>query len=360
MTKRILLGLVMGCAVGSALAAEVSSLIYFDYTHDATKYEEEPSKLDRLNSDGKFNLARGYLTVTDKPADNLAYKIQLDAGQVSKFVIGDGDEFFYDSDGDSIGLSLTGKDTGFYAYVKNAMVEWSTAYGRFTVGVQNMNMYSVQEANWGYRMLTAPIMDVCKFSGSADLGVGYYNEYEMFKGSLLVTNGSGYKVNETDKYKKVSLALVAGETALAKKDGWNAGLTFSMEPYKHSSGETESIGVASLFGGWAGMGLRVGAEFDTKTTSAALPGDKDKDEQIIGFYGNYKVPVEMPLDLFAQMYMYDPNEEADDDGLTDVIAGVRFNPAKGMVIAPNLKMTTFESDTKDTQTLFRVNFEFKI
>ncbi len=91
----------------------------------------------------------------------------------------------------------------------------------------------------------------------------------------------GYKKAEDDKYKKLSLQLVAGEPALGKNDGWNAGLAFSTEAINADDGRA----VLGLFGGWAGMGVRMGAEFDTKTTTGAT----DLTEQIIGLYGDYKL-----------------------------------------------------------------------
>jgi hypothetical protein len=321
MTKRILLGLVLGCAAGSALAADFSSVIFYEYTHNATEGVAE---------DGKWDNTRAYLTMADKPADNLSYKLTIDAGRNG----GDGDTQILEY------------------FVKNAYVDWNNDFGKWSFGVIPMNLYNLQEATFGHRFLSAPIMDIHKFSASADLGMGWAKSFGPVNTSLTWTNGTGYKKAENDKYKKLAIQLNTGETNLSKKDGWNAGIAYSMEPMNADDSKT----VMGLFGGWAGMGARLGAEFDTKTTTGAV----DVTEQIIGLYATYKLPISMDVDLLLQMDMFDPNTDADDDGQTELIVGAKFYPAKGLVIAPNMKTTSFEVSGSDPATYYRVNFEFKI
>lgn len=319
MSKRILMGLLL--TAGAAGAVDISSLIFYEFTHDAT---------EGGTADGKFENTRANLTVTDKPADNLSCKLQIDAGRAG-------------SDGD---------DQACEYFIKSACVDWKTGLGKWTFGVQPMNMYPVQEATFGCRFLSAPLMDIHKFSASADLGVGYAKVIGPVQASLMWTNGPGFKKAESDKYKKLSLQVFMGEPALNKKDGWNAGLVYSTEPVNADDGKS----VLGIFSGWAGMGARLGFEFDTRTTTGAT----DVTEQIIGVYGNYRIPLALPMDAFLQMDMYDPDTDTDDDGSTDLIVGVKFNPAKGLVIAPNLKTTSFEDSGSEPLTFYRVNFEFRI
>lgn len=357
MTRRILLSvLTASLATGSALAADVSSLIFYDYTHDAT---------EGGTADGAFNLARGYVTVSGAPAEGVAYKLQVDAGLLRSYSLKSTElGGFVDADGDTVGLksySLSGSDAGFFMYLKNACLDLTTSYGKWTIGMQGMNLFNVQEATFGNRFLEKPLMDAHGFSSSADMGLGFAKEFGLLKSSVLYTNGTGYKKAENDKYKKLSIQLAAGETALNKQDGWNAGLAFAMEPYKHSSGEVESIGVASLFGGWAGLGARVGFEYDTKTTSAGLANGDDKDEQIIGLYGDYKFGFAPGWSAFASLDLYDPDTNSDaENNESTILAGVKWAPRKGVIVAPNLRTTTFEDSDRKAVTYFRVNFEFKV
>jgi hypothetical protein len=305
-----------------AAAVEIGSLVFYDFTHDATV--DGPG-------DGAFELSRAYITLTDKPADHLSYKLQFDVGRAG---------------------SDTG-DAGLEAYVKSACVDWKTGTGTWTFGMQGMNLFNVQENTFGNRFLAKPLMDEVGYSSSADLGVGYANSLGgRLKASVLYTNGSGYKKPENDKYKKLSLQLVAGETALNRKDGWNAGLVYSLEPTSPDFART----VLGVFGGWAGKGLRLGAEFDTRT----IGGDTEIGQSVLGFYGNYRLPLDAPVEALAQLALVDPNTDADDDGETDLILGLKFTPAKGLVIAPNIRTVTFENEDAESELYYRLNFEFRI
>ncbi|MFA7330068.1 MAG: hypothetical protein WC326_03235 [Candidatus Delongbacteria bacterium] len=359
MTKRILLSVVFSSmAAGGLLAADVSSLIYFDYTHDAT---------EGGTSDGAFNFVRSYLTVTDKPADNLAYRVQFDAGQLKSYTLASGSTTRTDSDGDVVDVntySLSSADAGFYLYVKNACVDWSTDWGTWTLGVQPTNLNYTQDATFGNRFVDLPLMDTHGFVSSADLGVRWGKDFGLLKASAMVANGGGYKKSETDRFKKYSVNLSAGEQALAKKDGWNAGVAYSLEPFQ--AVEVEDRTVLGVFGGWAGMGARLGLEYDTKTTTGAT----DLVQTILGVTANYKLPV-AGLEAFFRLDLYDPNTDdvADNAGTpldesknneTTILAGVKLSPVKGLVIAPNLRLTSYEDSDRDALTYYRVNFEFKI
>ncbi len=41
-------------------------------------------------------------------------------------------------------------------FLKNACVDWMTDYGKFTFGMQGMNMFNVQENTSGYRSWPSP------------------------------------------------------------------------------------------------------------------------------------------------------------------------------------------------------------
>ena len=310
-------------AVGPACRAyDFSGLIFYEYSHDATKGGTE---------DGRFEVGRAYLTLSESPTENVSYKLQLDVGRA-------------------------GSDTGdmaLEAYLKTASASWKTDWGTFIFGMQGMNMFKVQESTFGNRFLSKALMDEHKFSSSADMGLGYTNRFgELFSGSVLVTNGEGYKKPESDKYKKISLQVLAGEAALSKHTGWNAGVVYSMEPISKDDSRT----VMGLFGGYALEEGRVGIEFDTKTTT----GVTDITEQIIGFYGVWKLPLSLPMELLAQLDLMDPDTNTDKDGETGLVLGLKLNPAKGLVIAPNIRTISYEADGVETDTWYRVNFEFKI
>jgi len=314
----------------SAPAAEFGSIVFYEYVHEA---------IPAGTRDGSFDLSRAYFIMTDKPAENLAYKLQLDAGR-------------------------SGSDTADQAlevYIKTACVDWSTGWGRWTFGMQGMNLFNVQENTFGNRFLTKPVMDQHGFSSSADMGVGFARSFgSLVSGSLLYTNGTGFRKPEDDKYKKLSLQVLAGEAALNRKDGWNAGLVFSMEPISAEDNRT----VMGVFGGWAGGGLRLGAEFDSKVVTGGRVDTQgnpaDLTSTIIGVYGNWRLPVSLPLESYLQLDLYEPDSDTEKDGETGLILGLKTSPAKGLTIAPNVRMTSYEDEDLDADVWYRLNFEFRI
>ena len=311
MKKILLLSLFVITIYGQG---QFSGVTYFDYTYDLSK--------DAVNDAG-FGLKRVYFTYQQELSDNISYKFQTD---------------------------IDYKSSPFNVYLKNAKIDWNSSIGKITLGMQGMNIFNVTEKTWGFRFLQKSPMDKYKFSSSADMGIVYSGKINNLNYSFMYTNGSGYKENENDEHKKISAQLVYGEKKLVKKDGFNIGTSFSIEPYDHESGETKNKTLMAFYGGYAGNGLRIGAEFDTHTDDGA-----DTTQQIMAGYASYKLSDK--LEALVYVDMYDPDTSTENDGNTDMIIGVNFRPEKGLTITPNLRTST--PDEGDATTMFMLNFEFK-
>ncbi len=295
-----------------------SGLVFYDFTY-------EPDNGPKTN---EFELHRVYLTYQHKLADNLSYKFQVDVGRLSK-----------------------SSDVRMVTYLKNAKVDWKTELGTLIFGLQGMNVFNVQEKTWGLRFIEKSAMDQRKFSSSADLGVGYGNKIgKNLHFTTIISNGSGYKKPEIDKYKKISTQLVFGEKKLVKKDGFNIGGVFTFEPYEVDSVTTKSKTLFGVFGGYAKKAIRVGAEFD----QLREPGS-DVTKRIISLYASYTL--HKSVEGFARLDMYDPNTNAGDNAINYVIAGFCYQPVKGLCLAPNLRYTKPQSG--DSAALYKLNFEYK-
>tara|TARA_Y100001970_G_scaffold135686_1_gene167076 strand:- start:3526 stop:4029 length:504 start_codon:yes stop_codon:yes gene_type:complete len=166
----------------------------------------------------------------------------------------------------------------------------------------------------------------------------------------MYTNGTGYKASENDKHKKISIQLVHGEKKLVKKDGFNAGTSFSVEPYDFDETTIKNKIVTSIYGGYAGNGLRIGTELDTHTDEG-----NDITQQIIAAYASYKLSEK--LESLVYFDMYDPDISKNKDENTDMIIGFNYRPAKGLTMTPNMRMSTPEEG--EGTTIFMLNFEFK-
>ena len=331
MKKILLLSLFIIAVYGQG---QFSGVTYFNYTYDLT---------ENAANDAGFGLKRVYFTYKQDLSENISYKFQTD---VSQLEVGD-----FDDDGQLDGT----KKTQFVAYLKKAQLDWKTSCGKLTFGMQGMNIFNVTEKTWGFRFLEKSAMDLNKFSSSADMGIGYSGIFNNLNYSFMYTNGSGYKKSETDKHKKISAQFVYGQKNLSKKDGFNIGTSFSMEPYDYTDTDlnvsTKNKTLMAFYGGYAGNGLRIGAEFDMHTDDGT-----DITQQIIAAYANYKISDK--INILGRVDMFDPWTESNEkDNQTNIIAGFNYIPAKGLTITPNVRMSMPEEG--DATTLLMLNFEFK-
>jgi len=311
---------------------EFSGLVFYNYTYDLTE--------DAANNTG-FALNRVYLTYTQELSKGISYKFQTDINSLAE-----------------------PKEV----YLKNAKVDWESRIGKFTIGLQGMNVFNIAERNWGFRFLGKSPMDMYEFSSSADMGIRYSGTLSVIDYSLMITNGTGYKENENDKNKKISTQFVYGEKNLINNDGFNVGLTYTMETYELELNETANRTLMGLFGGYSRKGLRVGGEFDMYTHPLVdienLSSIYDninqnttkRTSQIMAFYASYKITSK--LEGLVRYDMYDPDTDREPDGKTYLIAGLNYYPAKGLIITPNVRFTTPEEGEGTTHAMLNFRFKF--
>ncbi len=290
---------------------KISSKVYFEYNYQTGE-----------NNSGQngFEIHRAYLTYQNKISESIHLKLTADVVRQKE---------------DSTNANL-------FFYLKYAYISWKTKVGEFIFGSQGMNLFSVQEKNWGYRFLEKSAMDKNKFSSSADLGIGYANQFtKNIYMSYLITNGGGYKKAETDVYKKHSVLFVYGQKKLDKKDGFNAGIVASYEPYKDK--KVEQIIITGLFAGFAMKNFRIGGEVNYRINSV----DNAK-EYLNSFYGSYAFSEK--YDIFCRVDQF--SKEKDKNFL---MAGIIYTPFKSLNIAPNYRRA-WGAESKEN---YKINFQYK-
>lgn len=299
--------------------AKISSKVFFDYRYNS---DSEPTN--------QFELNRVYLTYKNNLSNKLSYKFITDVGRFN-----------------------TGKDNRLSVYLKNALLAWKTDFGKFIFGLQGMNMFSVQEHNWGYRFIEKSPMDLFKFASSADLGVGYYNKFSNnVNVSFLVTNGTGYKKSENDNYKKFSFQIFYGNPSISE-GGFNVGTSLSLESYDFSNLIDTTTENRIVFGGFAGYSngkFQIGAEYNLLHESGI-----NLTENILSGYTNIKIS--NLINAFGRVDIYDPNTKNDNDGLTYFVGGLNFNSGKTLNIAPNIKYKNPKFG--NSEMIYSINFQFK-
>ena len=300
-----------------------SSITLFSETNTSGKvFYNYTINLDKERNNA-FNMKRAYLTFANDVSETVSYKVTYDMGG---------------NEGGSVHT----------AFLKVAMVKWNNSLGDVSIGMQGLNMFKIMENTWGHRFIQKMPMDTYGFSPSADLGIGIAHGFGAISTSALVTNGGGYKKAESDSHKKLSIHAVYGESKLNKKDGFNGGLSFSTEPYDKDSPNTENTYVSGIFAGYASNGFRGGYEFDTKT-------QEDVSGQIISAYGTYKINDK--LSVLARLDKADPNKSKDGDEVWAIISGVHYSAAKGLTIAPTVRVNAQEEG--DSENSIVLNFDFK-
>jgi len=278
---------------------------------------------DNDNS-SSFEINRAYLTYETVLADDAKIKLQTDVGRQKN-----------DTDNPHL-----------FVYLKNAKLDWKKGFGTLTIGLQGMNVFKIQEGNWGYRSIEKSAIDLNKWSSSADLGIGwYYRLNPGLQGSLLITNGNGYKKPENDKYKLLSLQLFTGEKKL-KQSGFNAGGVATYTQYDADSVTVGTRSIIGLFGGLATEKLRVGGEFDYLYDS-----EVSETITIASAYGNLNLN-----ETNALFLRFDLTNEGDQSEKYFIFGG-SVSPAKNLKIMPNLRYT-IDSDA-ESEITWAINFEFK-
>lgn len=300
-------------AFSSLVAQDISGKVVFAYSNS-----DDSSKIDG------FGLNRVYLNFSKEISDELSVTIQTDA--------------YPESSSQNI-------------YLRNAKADWKTLNGNVVIGLQEMNMFKVQQMNWGKRYLDKTVMDRMQYSSVADMGIGYYHSKDKFHGSILITNGAGFKKSETDSHKKLSLQFIYGTVKLSKSDGFNVGAVLSHEPYDRKGEVTipeepageHSKKVFGVFGGYAKDNLRVGAEWSQLDDSGLLDGNYNNN--LTSVYCNYAFKNKQSL-----IVKYDKVSGNKDANYA--LVAMEFAPTKGLMVSPNVR-------SNDGTTAIGVNFEFQ-
>jgi len=319
---KYLITLLTCITISMAAEGKIGGVIYFDYAN-----AEEKSA---------FNFQRQYFSYTGVTSDKIDFKIIFDVGRTN------------------VGATIIEKDlsykseyTRLVVFLKKAQINYKTSYGKVSMGLIGTNTYGVQEKNWGYRFIEKSSIDLYKYSSTADIGIGFSRLLiENLNINLQVVNGEGYTQPQGDKYHKISVNTIYGEQKLDNNDGYNAGIVYSTE-----ATDGDPTNMISAFGGFAGMGLRFGAEYDMLTKG-------DTESSIISVSANYSFMDNK--DIFLRYDIYDGDTSVDKDGSSYIITGILLSCGNGLSVAPNVRIKSYENDSKESdETEYKVNFQFK-
>ena len=212
------------------------------------------------------------------------------------------------------------------AYLKNAFLQYKKDRLTAQIGMIGLYQYKLQEDMWGGRYFYKSFMDEYKFGPSADLGA--FIKYDIHKAvsvDFTLANGEGYKTIESDSILKVS----GGITVVPVK-----GLDLRAS-YDYMGREAPQQTLA-LYVGYMARNLRLGAEYNYQLNHKMTAAE---DLSGVSFYGSYQVKKFRFIGRYDKLSSPQIGTETDPwnfakDGQL-FIAGVEFNPVKGIIITPN-------------------------
>ena len=293
-------------SISMAVDGKIGGITYFDYS----KTEDESA----------FTFNRQYFSYAVDMSEDIKFKVIFDVGR-------------------------SATDSRLNTYLKKSQIDYKTSHANISLGLIGMNTYGVQEKNWGYRFIEKSAIDKYGFSSTADIGIGFSRSLiDNLNMSLQVVNGEGFKQPQLDKYHKISLNTTYGERRLNKNDGYNTGIVYSTE-----ATDSDPTNMISAFGGFAGMGLRLGAEYDMLTKG-------NTESSIISVSANYSFMDNK--DIFLRYDIYDGDTSVEEDGSSYIITGILLSCGNGLSVAPNMRIESFENDS-DSKTEYKINFQFK-
>ena len=218
-----------------------------------------------------------------------------------------------------------------------------------------MNMFTIQEKTWGNRFISKSAMDESGWSHAADLGVGLSQSFGDILGSILFTNGDGYKSLSNDNNEKISILGAYGENRLDKNDGFNIGGVYSMLTYDAWSDttndeiETSEGGraqVISVFGGFSGYGVRVGFDYNLGA-DLNLDGHGES-STLMSFYGSYRIPFVEGLSIMGRYDLHDPDTDIISNEAQVISTGLIYRCTDGLLVSPNMLYTTDGNNSSTT------------
>lgn len=292
-----------------------------------TIYANYHAGLGRANGDSGFELDRSYIGYEAAITEGLSGKVVLDIGPTK----------------------AEGAELERVAYVKNAMLSWTTGGFTLDFGLISTEQFKEQERIWGHRYLMKSFQDEHGFGSSADMGVLARHRFtKWLAADATFINGEGYKkLNADNKYRYgIGVTVSPFEELILRGYFDNAD--------KNISGEgTRAQQTLALLAGYKSEALAIGAEYNKQYNTDFRKG---ADQEGVSAYATVKL-----APRFQAFARYDHLSSADDWSDADtqsVVAGVQFAPIKQLKIAPNFR--NHNPRTGKSNSFIYLNIEFKL
>lgn len=234
------------------------------------------------------------------------------------------------------------------AYLRNAYIGYKDERLNVLFGILGMKQFKEQENNWGYRYIYKSAMDHYKFNNSVDAGV--YVKYKIFdflSADITLSNGEGAKKQQDieGKYRfggGLSAELAEGLSFRAYYDYF----------WADNDAATKDQNTLALFLGYENDAFRVGAEYDMLNNFAF---DQLDERSLASVYAS--VTLTDKMQAFGRFDHLEAENVLSTENV--MIAGVDYQIAKGVKVAPNVRFIDYKDSSQDGGGYFYLNFEYK-
>ena len=237
------------------------------------------------------------------------------------------------------------------AYLKNAYLQYANDNLKFNFGLIGTKQFNLQESMWGHRYLYKSFMDQHGYGASADLGASMVLKLDpALSVDASVLNGEGYKHLQRDSV----LMYTAGVTVKPVK---NLYARLYVDYMKKTVAQT----TYTAFLGYTGDKFTAGAEYNIQQGHGNVT-----DHNLSGVSVYTTVNVGKKSDVFVR---YDNLTSKKINGATNgwnvakdgslILAGLEFNPVKGVKVSPNFRVWSPAQSGSNTETGFYLSLEMK-
>jgi hypothetical protein len=290
-------------------------------------YSNFHSSFSEGSNSSAFEIERAYLGYDFKLSEHFSGKINIDVGNPG-----------------------TGK-LEMVAYLKNAYINYTNDKFSASFGMIGTTAFKTQEENWGYRYIEKTFQDLYKMGASADLGVSAsYKFTEWLKGDVIIVNGEGYKLVQADNNYKAGAGITITPIS-----------NLTIRGYYDILGTKDIQSTIVSFVGYDFGKATIGAEYNYQQNYGNAVG---KDYSGFSAYATVK-----PFKDFKVFGRYDYVSSVILEGETEawnlskdgglLIAGIEYQPVKGLKIAPNYRMNNPADKEKKQSNYFYINCDIK-
>lgn len=243
----------------------------------------------------------------------------------------------------------------YTAYIKYGYVQFQQKKLTVKFGLIQNTMYEMLESYWGSRYIYKVFQDQYGFAASADFGISAaYNFNQVISSDVMISNGGGYKVLNTDSVLKEGIGVTIHPIKSITFRGYYDNMKRTNSPVIQNS--------ASLMAGYENKNLKIAAEYNYQTNNKLIKGNDFYGYSIYGkLFFNTKTDLVVRYDLLksANSPTKPVSWNFSKDGQI-IMLGLEIIPVKGIRISPNYQLWNPRDGSKSNISSVFLNVEIKI